>query len=358
MIDERFFRRTKIKTLADLCALPHISAMISDTDNLPLDKVIVGVNTLLHATHGELSFFDNIKYKQDFIASQAGFCVAKPNYISIAPETMVVIPSHDPYRLYAMMAEALYFDNGLSPNFADDYYRDSFGAFVHKNAVLEDGVQTAMGVIIQAHAEIGTGTMIHAGTVIERGVTIGRDCMIYPNVTISHALIGDRVHISSGVVIGQSGFGYAMGKTHISVPQLGRVIIQDDVHIGAATAIDRGTIGDTFIAEGCKIDNLVQIGHNVILGRHCVIAGQCAIAGSVIFDDYVVSGGQTCYAGHIHIGKMARIAGGAGVSRDIPAGETWAGIPAKPIKQNFREILTLEKLSQNGASKNAKARPR
>ena len=177
------------------------------------------------------------------------------------------------------------------------------------------------GAVVGAEARIGRGTRIAAGAVIGYRVTIGRDCYIGPLATVAHALVGDRVIIHSGVRIGQDGFGFAMGaRGHLKVPQIGRVIIQDDVEIGANTTIDRGALKDTIIGEGTKIDNLVQIGHNVVIGRHCVIVAQVGISGSTELGDFVVMGGQSGTVGHIKIGTGAQIAGAAHPTKDVAAG--------------------------------------
>jgi UDP-3-O-[3-hydroxymyristoyl] glucosamine N-acyltransferase len=175
---------------------------------------------------------------------------------------------------------------------------------------------------------------------------IGRDCSIGPNVTLLNAFVGNRVIIHPGARIGQDGFGFAMGpKGHRKVPQVGRVIIQDDVEIGANTTIDRGASRDTVIGEGTKIDNLVQIAHNVVIGRHCVIVAQVGISGSATLDDFVVLGGQVGVVGHLRIGAGAQIAGSSNVNDDVPPGARWGGTPAKPIRDWFREMTTLKMLA-------------
>jgi UDP-3-O-[3-hydroxymyristoyl] glucosamine N-acyltransferase len=196
--------------------------------------------------------------------------------------------------------------------------------------------------------EIGSGTLIAANAVVGAGVRIGRDCSVGAGTSITHALIGDRVIIHPGCRIGQDGFGYLMGgRGHLKVPQVGRVIIQDDVEIGAGTTIDRGAIRDTMIGEGTKIDNLVQIGHNVMVGRHCVVVAQTGIAGSTTLEDFVVMGARVGTNTHVTIGEGAQIAAISIVGGDVPPGARWGGTPAKPVKQWLRELKMVERLARN-----------
>jgi len=225
----------------------------------------------------------------------------------------------------------------------------SEGAHIHASARLEPGVTVEPGAVIGARAEIGTGTTIGAGTVIGHDCRIGRNCYIGPNATLIHSLIGNRVTVHGGARLGQDGFGFAMGpRGHQKVPQIGRVVVQDDVEIGANTTIDRGANRDTIIGEGTKIDNLVQIAHNVVIGRHCVIVSQVGISGSTTLEDFVVVAGQAGLVGHVTIGMGAQVGAQAGVMNDVAPGARVLGSPAKPGRQYFREVATLEKLAAKG----------
>jgi UDP-3-O-[3-hydroxymyristoyl] glucosamine N-acyltransferase len=214
------------------------------------------------------------------------------------------------------------------------------------------------GAVIGPRAQIGAGTLIGANAVIGPDVCIGRDCSVGPGASVLCALVGNRVVLHAGVRIGQDGFGFAMGPGgHLKVPQIGRVIIQDDVEIGANTTIDRGALRDTFIGEGTKIDNLVQIAHNVVIGRHCVIVSQVGISGSTQIADYVAIGGQAGLTGHLKIGLGAQIGAQAGVMSDIPAGERWWGTPARPMADAMRLVAWLGRQALGGRSKKTQKMP-
>ena len=316
-------------------------------DGASLDLAIDGVSALDDATAGQVSFLDNPKYVSTVSQCEASVILCRKRYADKIPDGAIAWVSMDPYRAYAQIAAALYPEALDFPPVLDTASRGNLEGYVAPTASLENGVTVEHNASIGAGAEIGSGTIISSGAVIGRHVTIGRGCFIGPNVVLQHCCIGDDVILHSGVCIGQDGFGFAMGPLgHLKVPQLGRVIIQDNVEMGAGTCVDRGTNRDTVIGEGTKIDNQVQIGHNVQIGRNCVIVAQVALAGSCTLGDFVVIGGQTGVIGHVTVGDGAQIAGVSAVHGDVPAGARWGGVPAKPLREWFKEATLLSQLAK------------
>ncbi len=336
MTDSRFYRRQGPFTLAHLAELS--GGELSDPSMA--ERLITDVAPLYRASADDISFLDNRKYVQAFEASGAGACVVHPDLADRAPEGMGLIVTSEPYRAYAMIAHAYYpqsnAEAGISPQ-----------ALIDPTAKIGADVRIEAGAVLCAGVEVGDRCHICAGAVLRDGVSIGDDCYIGSNAVLSYTVVGNKVWIHAGAAIGQDGFGFAMGpKGHLKVPQLGRVVIQDDVEIGANTTIDRGAGPDTVIGEGCRIDNLVQIGHNVELGRGCVLVAQVGVSGSTRFSDFVVAGGQAGITGHLKIGPGARIGAQSGVMRDVPAGQTVIGSPAVPAKEHWRQIGMLERLAK------------
>jgi UDP-3-O-[3-hydroxymyristoyl] glucosamine N-acyltransferase len=308
------------------------------------DLKIKDVRPLDGAETGDLSFLDNPRYLPLLIETGASACLVAPKFADKVPSGTVGLVTPEPYRGFAK-ALTLFYPNTLSPK--TDASAADAGGLIHPSAKLEAGVTVAAGAVIGPEARIGQGTTISAGAVIGYRVHIGRGGYIGPNVSLANTLLGNRVTIHAGVSIGQDGFGFAMGKEgHLKVPQIGRVIIQDDVEIGANATIDRGAVRDTIVGEGTKIDNLVQIGHNVVIGRHCIIVAQTGISGSSQLGDFVALGGQVGIVGHVKIGAGAQIAGSSNVRGDVPPGARWGGTPAKPIRKWFREMTLLSRLAE------------
>jgi UDP-3-O-[3-hydroxymyristoyl] glucosamine N-acyltransferase len=279
-----------------------------------------------------------VKYKEVFLTTRAGACIVSPDMVALAPAGVNLLVSRNPYKSYALVAQAFYPDVIPAAQIAESARIDPT-ARVGAGCVIDDYAVIGPGV------ELGDGTWVGAHAVIGRNVKIGAATRIGAQAVISHAEIGSHVRIYPGCCIGQDGFGFAIDPAgHVKVPQLGRVIIHDSVEVGANTTIDRGSGPDTIIGQGTWIDNLVQIGHNVQIGRGCVIVSQVGISGSTVLEDYVVLAGQVGVAGHIRIGRGARIAAKSGLLRDVPAGAELMGYPAIPIKQFFKQIAYLNKL--------------
>lgn len=339
-----FFRRAGPFSLSEVAAATG-AELAPGADSASL---IEDVRTLTSAGPRDVSFFNNRKYAEQLKATSAGACLVLQAFVARVPDTTAKLVSVDPYRSFARALMLFYPESRFSQAAVTGTQH------VDPSAQLEEGVIVEPGAVVGPEARIGRGSRIAAGAVVGYRVTIGRDSYIGPSATVAHALIGDRVIIHTGARIGQDGFGFAMGPTgHFKVPQIGRVIIQDDVEIGANSTIDRGALKDTIIGEGSKIDNLVQIGHNVVLGRHCVIVAQVGISGSTELGDFVVMGGHAGAVGHVKIGSGAQIAGASHVSKDVPPRARMGGTPARTLTQWGREIAFLARSVKRGEKDDA-----
>jgi UDP-3-O-[3-hydroxymyristoyl] glucosamine N-acyltransferase len=337
-----FFRDVRALSLADVARLAGVSV----PDGHDPARMFSGVQPLENAGPDDIAYIDNARYVAQLEQSGAGLIILPARYARRAPAGAIVLAVADPQGAYAACLSAMY-PEAMRPRSVFESTGVSPGSIVHPSARLEHGVIIDPGAVIGPRAEIGAGTVIAAGSIIGPDVAIGRDCAIASHVTVQHALIGNRVILHPGVRIGQDGFGFAMGRAgHRKVAQVGRVIIQDDVEIGANTTVDRGGLRDTIIGEGTKIDNLVQIAHNVVIGRHCVIVSQTGIAGSVTLEDFVALGGQVGIVGHLRIGTGAQIAASSNVATDVPPGVRWGGTPAKPMREWMREIASVNRLAR------------
>lgn len=292
----------------------------------------------------DLSFFASKKYVSALEETNAGACLIKQEDLELLPDHVGAIVVDAPDFAY-IDAAALFYPDEQSGTISPK-------ACVDPSARLEDRVTVEAGAVICEGAEVGAGTLIGAGAVIGHGVKIGRDCRIFPNATVRYALVGDRVWIHPGASIGADGFGFSSSAAgHRRVPQIGRVILQDDVEVGAGSTIDRGAMDDTVIGEGTRIDNLVQIAHNCQIGRHCLIAAMVGISGSTKVGDFVTMAGQVGVVDHVEIGGFSIIAGRAGVTKNLPGGNVYAGFPAKPYKEWQREAAMVSRLAKRKPGK-------
>jgi UDP-3-O-[3-hydroxymyristoyl] glucosamine N-acyltransferase len=345
MTEPQFFERPNGLTAQEIAALT--GAVVRGEAG---ERRISGVAPLDRASPSELAFMQKAEFADTFAATRAGICLTTEKFAAHAPSRVALLITPAPYRAFVAVAQKL-FPGAMRPSSLFEASGVSMGALVHQSARLESGVMIDPAAVIGPHAEIGAGTLIAPGAVIGPQVRIGRDCVVGAGCTIIHALIGDRVIIHPGARIGQDGFGYLAGFTgHGKVPQIGRVIVQDDVEIGANTTIDRGGIRDTVIGEGTKIDNLVQIAHNVEIGRHCVLAAHTGISGSCTIGDFVMMGGRVGLADNLNVGDGAMIAAASGVMSDIPAGAKWGGIPAQPAREWLKGAAALRRLARRRAT--------
>ena len=329
----RFFRRRG----------PYPLAVVASTARGVADELellLEGVAPLQMAGSKEVSFMDNRRYASALDQTSAGAVIVHPDMAARVPAGTVAIRTTEPYAAWARVAALFYPVPPVSPG-------------IHPSAIVAEGARVDPSAevgplsVIEAGAEVGPGCRIGPYAAIGSGVIVGRDCRIGTHASLSHALLGARVYVYPGARVGQEGFGFASTTDgFLSVPQLGQVILEDDVEVGANSTIDRGSSRDTVIGAGSRLDNLVQIGHNVILGRCCVIVAQVGISGSTVLEDFVRVGGQAAMAGHLRIGQGAEIGAQAGIISDVDPGAKVLGSPAQPKRDFFRQIATLKKIAK------------
>ncbi|MEP1144094.1 MAG: UDP-3-O-(3-hydroxymyristoyl)glucosamine N-acyltransferase [Henriciella sp.] len=323
-IDQRFYENEgpqPLRTLLRTCGLEATS------DENP---EISGIAASANAKEGDLCFVEGDARQAAEVSPQAAACFVQDTARAGLPDGVVPIVVDRPRFAHKCASEAMFK--------LKDWVADGPEPAIHETATVAPGAFVGKGAAIGEDAQIGPGA------VIGPGVQIGARTKIGANAAVRCALIGNDVNVLSCAAIGEAGFGVTLGPEGAEdVPQWGRVIIQDFVTIGANTCIDRGAFSDTIIGERTKIDNLVQIAHNVVVGRNVMMASFTGISGTTQIGDGVVMGGRVGVADHVSIGSGARLAASAGAFRDVPPGETWGGVPAKPLKQYLREIAWIQK---------------
>ncbi len=340
MVDTRFFPFSGPMTLGALAADVGVTL---DADDARAALTVTGASEPATAVEGELALIASRKYLAELPDEFAGIVITSAALESEFGQDVTCLVVDKPHLVFADMLDRLY----------GDTVRDLALAISGDSAEpkAEEGVVISPNAVIGPDVEIGAGTIIGPNAVIGRGVTIGRDSVIGAGVTIACAHVGDKVILWPGVRIGSEGFGWLdHGTSNRKVPQLGRVIIQDHVEIGANSTVDRGALGDTVIGEGTKIDNLVQIGHNCRIGRNCLIAATSGISGSTIVGDGVLMGGGVGTSGHVSIGAGSVVYGRAAVTKDWPEGSKLAGAPAQEIRDFWRELALLRRLGKGDQS--------
>lgn len=331
--DARFFARSGPYHLAAVAEAARGVAPLSGL-------MLYGLAPLQAAGPRDVSFLDNRRYTAALEKTMAGAVILHPDMQSKLPPAAVPIVTTEPYAAWARVAALFHPAPPVSPGV-------HASAIVAEGALVDPTAEIGPLAVIEAGSEIGPRCRIGPGAIVGSGVVIGPDCRIGAHASLSHALLGARVYVYPGARVGQEGFGFAITKTgFLTVPQLGRVILEDDVEVGANTAIDRGSTRDTVIGAGSRLDNLVQIGHNVVIGRNCVVVAQAGIAGSAEIGDFVQIGGQAAIAGHLRVGRGARIGGQSGVISDVPPGAAMFGTPADLKSAFLRQVATLRQLAR------------
>lgn len=340
--DPRFFTACGPQPLLRLAA----AAGLELPPGADPQAIFTGIGPLSSASAGEVSFLDSRRYLPHLAATRAGAVLVAPSFAGAVPEGCLALPTAQAYLGFIRIARLFHPLPTPVPGI-------HASAVIAPDAVLGEGCEIGPGAVIGAGARIGAGSAIGANVVVGPGVEMGEGCRLHPLSSVSHAILGRGVVLHPGARVGQEGFGFAPtpdGRFE-TAPQLGRVILGDLVEVGANSCIDRGAQDDTVIGPGTRIDNLVQVGHNVKTGRGCVLVAHCGIAGSTVLGDYVTVAAQAGVNGHIEIGSKARIGAQAGVISDVEPGIDVLGSPAWPVRETWRAFAALRKLATTGAPK-------
>jgi UDP-3-O-[3-hydroxymyristoyl] glucosamine N-acyltransferase len=325
------------------CTGPHTLATVAATVGCSLpqgDLLLTGLAALETAGPTEISFAGHRRHNAALTRTAAGAVLVHPDMQASVPAGTIALIIADPAAGWAQLAALFHPVPAVTPGIHPS-------AVVATNASVDPSTEVCAHAVIDPFVDIGPNCRIGPSAVIGAGVVLGEACRIGAHVSISHAILGARVCIFPGARIGQEGFGFTISSHGFqTIPQLGLVILEDDVEVGANTTIDRGALRDTVIGAGTRLDNLVQVGHNVRIGRYCAVAALAGISGSVEIGDFVVVGGQAGFASHVRVGAKAQIGAQSGVMSDLAPGAVVVGSPARPAREVFREIATLKRLAR------------
>ncbi len=334
MIDQRFHKSAGPYTLGHLAQISE-STLAQGVDP---EQLVHNVAPLELAGPKQISFLHNAAYVDAFEKTQAGACVINPEMADKYTSNAALLISSNPHRSYALIAAAFYPEQTFEPGV-------HAAAVVHVSVQMGAGCYVGPGAVIEEGVKLGKACYIAPNAVVHSYVELGDGVQVGSNATLTHCLIGNHVVIHPGACIGRPGFGFAPGGNRpVKIPQLGRVIIEDYVEVGANTCIDRGSIADTVVRSGTMIDNLVQIGHNVEVGEACIVVSQVGISGSTKIGKAVQIGGQAGLVGHIKVGDGARIAAKSGVMKNVESQSVLCGIPAEPMLEFGRKMTALKRL--------------
>jgi UDP-3-O-[3-hydroxymyristoyl] glucosamine N-acyltransferase len=335
--DPRFFLRAGPFTLTEIAAAAGVNSDLPEGG-----RQFAGVAPLQSADAEHVSFIHNKHYLPELQQTRAGVVIVSEVLRARVPEGVIALVVADAHVAWAKVASLFHPPRADTPGIHQ-------ASVIDPSASVHESAHIGALAVIGAGAVIGPRCSIGCGAVIGDGVVMGEGCRIGTLASVSHALLGNRVYVYPGARIGQEGFGFAITpQGFVTVPQVGRVILEDDVEIGANSTVDRGAARDTVIGRGSRVDNLVQIGHNVRIGQGCVLCGQSGMAGSSVLEDYVALGAQAGISGHVNIGARARVGAQGGVMSDVPAGADVVGSPVMPVREFFRNVAVLRRLARKG----------
>lgn len=336
MADTVFYAYSGKKTLKEIAKIAQAEILTSGAEGEQVENVC----SLESASSEDICFFYDKKSKDKLKETKAKACITTQALAEFVPEHIIVLVTENPKLAFIDVVSAIYAERQPDAKIESS-------AVIAKTATIGKNCYVEHHVVIEDNVTIGDNCVIEANAVIAQGCKIGNNCRIGNNASVAYCLMGDNCYIYTGARIGQDGFGFSVvNGRHRRIPQIGRVIIGNDVEVGANTCIDRGALDDTIIGDGCRIDNLVQVAHNDKIGKCCILVAQTGIAGSCTFGDYVVCGGQTGFADHLNIGSGAQIGAQSGVMRDIEPGAIVMGSPTVPFKDFMRQVAFLQKNSK------------